>query len=86
MEKRLGWPWQSEDGANCRDVLTVKVRDIIKTIEAEGWYLARVTGGHRHFKHRAKSGIVTISGHPNDDVAPKTLDSILKQAGLKGVI
>ncbi len=64
----------------------MKVRDIIKVVEADGWYLVRITGGHRHFAHDAKSGIVTVAGHPNDDVAPKTLNSILTQAGLKGVI
>ncbi|MBI2909424.1 MAG: type II toxin-antitoxin system HicA family toxin [Chloroflexi bacterium] len=61
----------------------MKVRDIIKVLEADGWFVARITGSHRHFKHGSKSGAVTIPGHPNDDLSPKTLDSILKQAGLK---
>jgi predicted RNA binding protein YcfA (HicA-like mRNA interferase family) len=45
--------------------------------------LARTRGSHRHFKHQRKSGVVTIAGHPNVDIPRGTLNSILKQAGLK---
>jgi predicted RNA binding protein YcfA (HicA-like mRNA interferase family) len=61
----------------------MKVRDAIKLIEKEGWYLARTRGSHRHFKHPLKPGLVTISGHPSVDIPRGTLNSILKQAGLK---
>jgi predicted RNA binding protein YcfA (HicA-like mRNA interferase family) len=61
----------------------MKVRDIIKLIEQDGWYLARTRGSHRQYKHSSKRGLVTIPGKPGDDLAPGTLDSILKQAGLK---
>jgi predicted RNA binding protein YcfA (HicA-like mRNA interferase family) len=61
----------------------VKVREILKRIEDNGWYLARSRGSHRQFKHPTKSGLVTVAGKPNDDLAPGTLNSILKQAGLK---
>lgn len=61
----------------------MKVRDVIKMIQEDGWRHVRTTGSHRHFKHDVKSGIVTIPGHPGDDVAPGTLNSIKKQAGLK---
>lgn len=40
-------------------------------------------GSHRQFKHATKAGRVTIAGHPSDDLAPGTYNSILKQAGLK---
>lgn len=60
----------------------VKVRDIIKLIEDDGWYLARTRGSHRQYKHPTKLGLVTIAGKPSDDIAPGTLNSILKQAGL----
>ena len=40
-------------------------------------------GSHRQFKHPTKPGRVTIAGHPKDDLAPGTLNSILRQAGLK---
>jgi predicted RNA binding protein YcfA (HicA-like mRNA interferase family) len=61
----------------------VKVRDVIRLIEADGWQLARTRGSHRQYKHPTKPGLVTIPGHMNDDLAPGTLNSILKQAGLK---
>ena len=62
----------------------MKVRDVIKLIEDDGWYLVVTKGSHRQFKHPAKPGRVTIAGHPADDLAPGTLNSILKQARLKG--
>ncbi len=61
----------------------MKVRDAIKLIEEDGWYLARTRGSHRQYKHRAKRGLVTIAGKPGDELAPGTKNSILKQAGLK---
>jgi predicted RNA binding protein YcfA (HicA-like mRNA interferase family) len=61
----------------------MKVRDIIKMIEDDGWYLAITRSSHRQFKHPTKPGRVTIAGNPNHDVAPGTLTSILKQARLK---
>ena len=61
----------------------MKVREIIKLIEKDGWYLKRTRGSHRQYKHETKSGTVTVAGHPKDDLHPKTENSILKQAGLK---
>lgn len=61
----------------------MKVREIIKLIEKDGWFLKRTSGSHRQYKHETKSGTVTIAGHPKDDLHPKTKNSILKQAGLK---
>ena len=63
----------------------MKVRDIIKLIETDGWYRVDTKGSHRQYKHVTKPGRVTIAGHPNDDIAPGTLNSILKQARLKEV-
>jgi predicted RNA binding protein YcfA (HicA-like mRNA interferase family) len=62
---------------------TTKVREILAMLEADGWYTVAVRGSHRQFKHASKSGRVTVAGKPSDDVAPGTLNSILKQAGLK---
>ena len=62
---------------------TTKVREILALLEADGWYLVTMRGSHRQFKHAAKSGRVTVAGKPSDDAAPGTLNSILKQAGLK---
>jgi predicted RNA binding protein YcfA (HicA-like mRNA interferase family) len=61
----------------------VKVRDIIKLIEKDGWYWVRTKGSHHQYKHSTKPGLVTIPGNPGDDVASGTLNNILKQAGLK---
>jgi len=61
----------------------MKVRDVIKMIEADGWYLVAERGTHRQYKHPTKVGRVTIVGHSSHDLAPGTLNSILKQAQLK---
>jgi len=46
----------------------MKVRDVIKTLEQDGWYLDRTRGSHRQFKHQKKSGLVTVPGKPGDDL------------------
>jgi len=61
----------------------MKVKEIIKIIEQDGWFMVRGKGSHRQFKHNNKDGIVTIAGNLNDDLAKGTLNSILKQARLK---
>jgi predicted RNA binding protein YcfA (HicA-like mRNA interferase family) len=61
----------------------MKVRDIIKMIEDDGWYLVSTRGSHRQFKHPTKLGRVTIAGKLSHDVASGTLNSILKQAQIK---
>lgn len=61
----------------------MKVKEVIRLLEKDGWYLARTRGSHRQFKHPTKQSTVTVSGKPNIDVPPGTLNSILKQAGLK---
>ena len=61
----------------------MKVKELIKRIESDGWVQARQRGSHRQFKHPTKSGTVTVSGKPNIDVPPGTLNNVLKQAGLK---
>jgi predicted RNA binding protein YcfA (HicA-like mRNA interferase family) len=61
----------------------VKVRDVIRLLEADGWYIARIRGSHRQYKHPVKKGLVTLAGKPGEDLAPGTLNSVMKQAGLK---
>ena len=61
----------------------MKVRDVLKAIQNDGWYLARTKGSHRQFRHDDKPGLVTVPGKPGDDLAAGTYDSILKQASLK---
>ncbi len=60
----------------------MKVREIIQIIQADGWHLVRIRGSHRQYKHQQKVGLVTVAGKPNDDLAPGTQNSILKQAQL----
>ncbi len=52
-------------------------------IEADGWFLTRTRGSHRQYKHPTKPGLVTIAGNLQNEIAPGTLNSIMKQAGLK---
>lgn len=56
-------------------------REVIRLLEADGWYLERVTGSHYHFRHPVKQGIVTVK-HPDRDIPIKTLRSIERQSGL----
>jgi len=61
----------------------VKVKELIALLEKDGWFQVRSRGSHRQFHHRSKPGTVTVAGKPSIDVPPGTLNSALKQAGLK---
>ena len=61
----------------------MKVRELIKQLERDGWRLVRTKGSHRQFKHSVKPGTVTVAGKGSLDIPPGTLNSILKSAGLK---
>lgn len=61
----------------------MKVRDVLKRMKQDGWLLDRTEGSHRQFRHATKPGQVTVSGHPSEEVHPKTLKSIWRQAGLE---
>ena len=60
----------------------MKVRDVIKRLERDGWYRIRSKSGHRQFKHPVKTGRVTVAGQLNVDVPIKTLKSIWRQSQL----
>ncbi|MGK2960657.1 MAG: type II toxin-antitoxin system HicA family toxin [Gemmatimonadaceae bacterium] len=60
----------------------MKFRDLVRMLREDGWYLSRTRGSHRQYRHPVKAGLVTVAGSGNDDIAPRTLKSILKQAGL----
>ena len=64
--------------------MPLKVGDIIKLIEADGWVLDRIKGSHRQYVHPIKPGVVTIAGKPSRDLPPGLERSILKQEGLMG--
>ena len=61
----------------------MKVRAVIDGLLADGWVLVATRGSHRQFKHPTKLGRVTVAGKPSDELAPGTLKSILKQAGVQ---
>lgn len=62
----------------------MKVKEILKIIEDDGWYLVRQKGSHKQFKHPIKKGLVTIAAHKlSDEIVKGTLNSILKQAKIK---
>jgi len=61
----------------------MKVAEILTMLEKDGWKLVRTRGSHRQFRHTSKPGTETVAGKPSLDLAPGTLNSILKQAGLK---
>ncbi len=61
----------------------MKIRDVIRLLREDGWVLVSHAGSHRQFKHPNKSGRVTVAGHERAELKPKTLNSVLKQAGLK---
>jgi predicted RNA binding protein YcfA (HicA-like mRNA interferase family) len=61
----------------------VKVRDILRLLKDDGWSIVRQRGSHRQLQHSTKSGTVTVAGKPGDELHPKTVASILKQAGLR---
>ena len=56
---------------------------MLRLLHEDGWFLIATRGSHRQFKHSVKEGRVTVPGKPSDDLAAGTLNSILKQAGLK---
>ena len=61
----------------------MKVSEILRIIHNDGWKLVATKGSHRQFAHASKPGRVTVPGKPSDDLAIGTLNSVLKQAGLK---
>ena len=57
--------------------IILKVREMIKLIETDGWYLVTTKGSHRQYKHPEKSGRITIAGHLADDLAPGTIEQYI---------
>jgi predicted RNA binding protein YcfA (HicA-like mRNA interferase family) len=62
----------------------VKVRDVVRILEREGWQLVRQKGSHRQFRHPERAGTVTVPGNPTSELRPGTLASVWKQAGITG--
>lgn len=56
----------------------MKIGEIVRLLERDGWVLKRVNGSHRHYSHPSKPGLVTVAGKPSATLKPKTEASILK--------
>ena len=63
----------------------MKVREVIRLLERDGWEPVVTSGSHRQFKHPTKPGRVTVSGGLGDDMPKGTFASVKRQSGLKGV-
>ena len=61
----------------------MKVREVMKLLRTDGWCQVSTRGDHRQYKHPVKRGRVTVTGHPGDDLHPKTLASIFRQAQIE---
>jgi predicted RNA binding protein YcfA (HicA-like mRNA interferase family) len=72
-----------EEGALVIGWILVKVREVIRLLQADGWALVTIDGSHRQFKHPTKAGRVTVAGALNDDMPKGTFGSVKRQAGLK---
>ena len=64
----------------------MKYREIIEMLRGDGWFLDRTVGSHQQYRHPTKPGTVTVpsGGRLSNDIPPGTLNSIMRQAGLKG--
>jgi len=63
--------------------MPLKVGEMIKILEADGWYLVRTRGSHRNYRHAAKPGTTTVAGKPSETLRPMTEKSILRQANIE---
>jgi predicted RNA binding protein YcfA (HicA-like mRNA interferase family) len=63
--------------------MPIKIRELIRLLQKEGWILLRVKGSHRQFRHPSKPLIITVPGNEGKELSPGTLNDILKKAGLK---
>ena len=63
--------------------MPMKVREVVRLLEKHGWQEMRSKGSHRHFKHPDQSYVITVPGNEGKELAPGTLNAILKKAGLK---
>ena len=57
-------------------------RELLKQLKDDGWEVVRIKGSHHQLRHPTKKGLVTLP-HPKKDLPRKTVESILKQAGLR---
>jgi predicted RNA binding protein YcfA (HicA-like mRNA interferase family) len=63
--------------------MPMKVREVIQLLARNGWTEVRSKGSHRHFRHPNERALVTAPGNDGKELAPGTLNAILKKAGLE---
>lgn len=64
-------------------LMPMKVREVVRLLEKHGWAKMRSSGSHRQFKHPNQALVITVPGNDGKELAPGTLNVILKKAGLK---
>lgn len=72
-----------QSGVTKKSDTIMKIRDLIKRLEDDGWFQVRMRGSHQQFHHPTKNGTVTLAGHPSTEVPPGILKSVMKQAELE---
>jgi predicted RNA binding protein YcfA (HicA-like mRNA interferase family) len=60
-----------------------KVREVIKRLEDAGWRQVRMRGDHRQYRHPNSPWVISVAGHPNEQVPDGTWNDIRKKAGWK---
>ena len=61
----------------------MKVRDVIRLLEQHGWQLRRIKGSHRQFRKAGHPNVVTVPGHPGEDLPVGTMKAVLRDAGIE---
>jgi predicted RNA binding protein YcfA (HicA-like mRNA interferase family) len=85
-ENTVKWKWQCVTRPprwRTMRLMPMKVREVIRLLEKHGWAEMRSRGSHRHFKHPDEAFVITVPGNDGKELAPATLNVILKKAGLK---
>ena len=63
--------------------MPMKVREVVRLLKKQGWVEMRSRGSHRSFRHPARPQVITMPGNDGKELAPGTLNDILKTAGLR---
>ena len=61
----------------------MRPQELVRILEAGGWYSTGQSGSHRHFRHAEKPGLLIVPMHAGKEIGKGLLHSILKKAGLK---
>lgn len=83
MEKSIIFTIFAASNNKNKDMKAYKVIEVIRLLRKDGWYIDRIKGDHRQFKHPTKKGTVTVNGKESDVMSQGNLNSIWKQAGWK---